>query len=66
MNKPYHNKGFFKAALVVIFLLVPLPYIIGYLAWGDPWLQTYKEMFHPDRCRYEDNKHNIIDNCEKE
>jgi hypothetical protein len=66
MNKPYHNEGFFKAALLVIFILVPLPYIIGYLAWGDPWVQTYKEMFHPDRCRYEDNKHNVIDNCEKE
>ena len=53
--KAYHNEGFFKAALVVIFL-----------AWGDPWVATYKEMFHPDRCRYEDNKHNVIDNCEKE
>ena len=64
--KAYHNEGFFKATLVIIFMLVPLPYIIGYLAWGDPWVATYKEMFHPDRCRYEDNKHNVIDNCEKE
>jgi hypothetical protein len=32
--KPYHNEGFFKVTLVVIFMLVPLPYIIGYLAWG--------------------------------
>jgi hypothetical protein len=61
--KEYHNEGFFKASLVVLFLLVPLPLIIAYLTWGDPWLEIYLEMFHPDRCRYEDSKHNIIDNC---
>ena len=65
-HEPYHNEGFFKASLVVVFLLVPLPFIIAYVTWGNPWLETYMEMSFPDRCRYEDNKHNIIDNCEKE
>lgn len=64
--KPYHNKGFLPAALLITFMLLPLPFIIGYLSWGNAWVKTYIEMSFPDRCRYEDNKHNIIDNCEKE
>tara|TARA_R100000773_G_C4221076_1_gene119951 strand:- start:6218 stop:6409 length:192 start_codon:yes stop_codon:yes gene_type:complete len=62
--KEYHNKGFGKAFFVVVFLLVPLPFIASYLTWGNSWLEIYLEMSFPDRCRYEDNKHNIIDNCE--
>ena len=63
--KPHDNEGFFKAALVIIFMLVPLPYIVGYLAWGSPWVETYVKMFHPDRCKYEDKYHNVIDNCKE-
>ena len=64
--KPYHNKGFLPAALLITFMLVPAPFIIGYLAWGDEWVKTYMKMSFPERCRYEDSKHNIIDTCDKE
>ena len=61
--KPYHNKGFLPAALIVLFLLVGLPFVIGYLTWGKDWVKLYMKQAFPERCKYEDNKHNVIDTC---
>jgi len=61
--KPYHNKGFFKASLLIIFMLVPLPFFINWITWGDGFMKPFMEMHFPDRCMYEDNKHNVINNC---
>lgn len=61
--KPYHTEGLLKASLLVIFILVPLPFLINWLAWGDDFTSPLIEMYFPDRCVYEDNKHNVINAC---
>ena len=61
--KPYHTEGFFKAAMLVIFILAALPFLINWVTWGDDFTGPLIEMYFPDRCAYEDNKHNVINNC---
>lgn len=56
----YHNEGFFKAALLIVFLLVPGPLIIGYLSWGNEWVNTYMAMFHDKSNCWENSRHEMI------
>ena len=58
--KPYHNKGFFKASLLIIFLLVPAPFMVGYASWGDEWVKTYMSMFFDRGNCWENAKHEIV------
>jgi hypothetical protein len=61
-EQPYHNKGFAKAFLVVIFLLIPLP--IGFL-WavdGQEWVDRFtNKYFSPWRSEcWENAKHERV------
>jgi len=58
--KPYHNKGLFKASLLIIFMLVPTPFIVGYVAWGDDWVKTYMTMFHDQSNCWENANHEMV------
>ena len=62
-NKGYHNKGFIYALLFIIFAMLPLPFIINWLTWGDEFMKPFMSMNFPDRCIYEDNKHNKVNRC---
>ena len=58
--KPYNDEGFFKASLLVIFLLIPLPFLINWVTWGDGFMKPYMSMFFDRGNCWENAKHEIV------
>ena len=64
-DQPYHNEGFGKAFIWVVFILIPLPMLFLWIADGKDWSDRLIRMSFPERCAYEDAQHNKINNCEE-